>query len=116
MSFVFSQMLAVIRPTRTFPTGGFFVSVASFFFVFFRVVLGSGAPAAFAGFAIGYLAYDTIHFAVHHVDPRSATARRFRQRHFRHHYANSTRDFGVSSPLWDYILGTAGRSKTGIPT
>jgi len=85
------------------------IPLATLFFVFFRLVLGSGAPAAFAGFAIGYLAYDTIHFAVHHVDPRSATARRFRQRHFRHHYANSTRDFGVSSPLWDVILRTTGR-------
>src|ERR1022692_4242466 len=32
-------MLAVIRPTRPFPTGGFFVSVASFCFVFFRDIL-----------------------------------------------------------------------------
>ena len=85
------------------------IPLASLFFVFFRVVLGGGAPAAFAGFAIGYLAYDTIHFAVHHAGTQSATARRWRRRHFRHHYANSTRDFGVSSPLWDFILGTVGK-------
>src|ERR1700685_1593110 len=34
-------MLAVTRPTRTFATGGVFVSAASFFFVFFSDILVS---------------------------------------------------------------------------
>lgn len=30
-----------------------------------------------------------------------------KKKHFRHHYQDSRRDFGVSSPLWDWILRTA---------
>jgi sterol desaturase/sphingolipid hydroxylase (fatty acid hydroxylase superfamily) len=85
------------------------------FFFLFRAVVGSGAPAAFAGFAGGYLAYDTIHFFTHHAGTRSALMRTWKQRHFRHHYADSSRDFGVSSPLWDVVLSTRGRSKVARP-
>ena len=65
----------------------------------------------FTGFASGYLAYDTIHFAVHHTSTRAAWVRTWKRLHFRHHYADSTRDFGVSSPLWDVVLGTVGTGK-----
>jgi hypothetical protein len=88
------------------------IPLAAAFFFLFRAVLGPGAPAAFAGFAAGYLAYDTIHFATHHASTRSALARMWKQRHFRHHYADSTRDFGVSSPLWDVVLGTISRGRS----
>lgn len=84
------------------------IPLAAVFFFLFRAVLGSGALAAFAGFASGYLAYDTIHFATHHASARSAVARMWKRRHFRHHYADSSRDFGISSPLWDIVLGTRG--------
>jgi len=38
-------------------------------------------------------------------------ARMWKRRHFRHHYADSTCDFGVSSPLWDLVLGTRGKGR-----
>ena len=82
--------------------------LAAAFFVLFRAALGPGAPAAFVGFIAGYLAYDTIHFATHCASARSAWVRVLRRRHFRHHYADSSHDFGVSSPLWDLLLGTKG--------
>ena len=84
------------------------IPLAALFYFLFREVLGPGAPAAFTGFASGYLVYDTIHFATHHTTARSRLARLWKRRHFRHHYADSTRDFGVSSPLWDILLGTRG--------
>jgi 4-hydroxysphinganine ceramide fatty acyl 2-hydroxylase len=87
------------------------IPLAAAFFFLFREVLGSGAAAAFTGFAAGYLAYDTIHFATHHASTRSALARVWKRRHFRHHYADSTCDFGVSSPLWDIVLGTRGKGR-----
>jgi Fatty acid hydroxylase len=87
------------------------IPLASLFFLLFRAVLGTGAWAVFAGFASGYLAYDTIHFAVHHTSTRAAWVRTWKRLHFRHHYADSTRDFGVSSPLWDVVLGTVGKAK-----
>jgi sterol desaturase/sphingolipid hydroxylase (fatty acid hydroxylase superfamily) len=77
-----------------------------FYFLFAKAVGAAAAPATFAGFIAGYLAYDTIHFATHHIRPRSWMSRYLKRRHFRHHYADSEKDFGVSSPLWDAILGT----------
>jgi sterol desaturase/sphingolipid hydroxylase (fatty acid hydroxylase superfamily) len=84
---------------------------AAFYWVFLALVGAVAAPAVFAGFIGGYLAYDTIHFATHHVRPRSVLSRFLKRRHFRHHYADSEKDFGVSSPLWDAILGTMSRDE-----
>jgi hypothetical protein len=87
------------------------IPLSAAFFLLFREVLGAGAFAAFAGFCVGYLAYDTIHFATHHAGAQSALAHVWRKRHFRHHYADSSRDFGVSSPLWDILIGSSGKDR-----
>lgn len=74
----------------------------------FSLAFGSGAGlAVFGGFTIGYLIYDSIHYAVHHFSPNNRVMLYLKKKHFRHHYQNSRRDFGVSSPLWDWILRTA---------
>lgn len=87
------------------------VPLSALFFLGFTAIFGTAAPAVFAGFATGYLAYDTIHFAVH-ASGTWAPVRALKRRHFRHHYADSTRDFGVSSPLWDVVFRTLGTGKT----
>lgn len=88
------------------------IPLATAFLMLFRVTLGwPAALAVFSGFAAGYLAYDTIHFVTHHASGRSALARRWKRRHFRHHYVDSSRDFGVSSPLWDIVLGTMSKGR-----
>ncbi len=89
------------------------IPLAALFFLAFTGLFGAAAPAVFAGFIAGYLAYDTIHFVVHHATGSGALVRALKRRHFRHHYADSSHDFGVSSPLWDLILGTLGTAKTG---
>lgn len=86
------------------------IPLAVVFFFLFRWLLGPLAPAVFAGFVAGYLAYDTTHYLTHHSAGRTALGRYQKKRHFRHHYYDSTRNFGVSSPLWDAVLGTMGRS------
>jgi len=71
--------------------------------------LAFGAPdcwAVAAGFAGGYLAYDMLHFALHHHRPKSRIARLFHQLHMRHHFENEHRGFGVSAPWWDMVFGT----------
>ena len=65
------------------------------------------AYAALAGFMLGYLAYDMIHYAVHHVSPRSSMGRKLRSLHMVHHFQDHTRSFGVSAPWWDMVFGTA---------
>ena len=86
------------------------IPLALLFFFLFRWLLGPVSTAAFAGFVAGYLVYDTTHYLTHHSAGGTALGRYQKKRHFRHHYYDSTRNFGVSSPLWDLVLGTVGRS------
>ncbi len=88
------------------------IPLAVFFYFVFHLLFGAATPAAFAGLISGYLVYDTLHYACHHASGRAPFLRSLKRRHFRHHYADSTRDFGVSSPIWDYIVGTRGSAET----
>jgi hypothetical protein len=87
------------------------VPLAGLFFALFRLAVGSASLAAFAGFLTGYLIYDTSHYLIHRGSARTALGRSQRRRHFRHHYADSSHDYGVSSPLWDLLLGTRGAGR-----
>jgi len=67
-------------------------------------------PAAYAwllasGIAFGYVAYGVGHFMIHHRRFRNALLRRWAARHHIHHH-HPERNFGVTSPLWDVVLGT----------
>ncbi|NIM49529.1 MAG: fatty acid hydroxylase [Gemmatimonadales bacterium] len=89
------------------------IPLAILFYSAFRLLLGPGdGPALFAGFTLGYLIYDTIHYAVHHFSLRDPVLLYLKKQHYRHHYQDAERDFGVSSPLWDLVLGTMGRAKS----
>ena len=60
-----------------------------------------------AGVSIGYLAYVSLHCAVHHLPGLSwAWLRRLRRAHAVHHRSASPCNFGVSTPLWDVLFGT----------
>lgn len=83
------------------------IPLALFFFGIFRVILG--APTVFpffAGFISGYLCYDMMHYAMHHLNLKYPFWQRIKQHHMLHHYQQPDKGFGVSSPLWDYIFGT----------
>jgi sterol desaturase/sphingolipid hydroxylase (fatty acid hydroxylase superfamily) len=83
------------------------IPLAVLFWFFFRGAFGvEAAPAAFAGFLVGYLIYDTTHYAVHHRSVPTAFGKLLRKHHHRHHFANPDEDYGVSSPLWDVVFGT----------
>jgi sterol desaturase/sphingolipid hydroxylase (fatty acid hydroxylase superfamily) len=60
----------------------------------------------FAGFIMGYLAYDMMHYATHHFPMRSGYLKSAKRHHLQHHYKSPDRRFGVSSPLWDVVFGT----------
>jgi len=53
----------------------------------------------------GYLSYVLSHFAMHHWRPVNRYARRWAALHHIHHY-HDTYNYGVTTPLWDVILGT----------
>ena len=89
--------------------------LAVIFYSLFHAVLPAPiAAAAFSGMVLGYLNYDYVHFATHHVNPPRAGWLRplaeimkgQRKRHMRHHFANHERGYGVSMSLWDHVFGT----------
>ena len=71
------------------------------------LALGSAhAPASIAGFFIGYLVYDEMHYALHHHMPKSRLGKRLRELHMRHHFQDDERGFGISAPYWDVVFRT----------
>jgi len=78
-------------------------------------VLALVLPTSFAlllsgGLAAGYAAYGLSHTIIHNVRFRHSLPRRWAARHhIHHHHANA--NFGVTTPLWDILLGTRYVSK-----
>lgn len=82
------------------------VPLASLFYGIFLLVFGTATAAVFAGFILGYIAYDSLHYAVHHLRLESRPGRWIKRNHLRHHYTDEHNGFGVSSPIWDYVFRT----------
>lgn len=55
--------------------------------------------------AFGYVGYGLSHFAIHAMRFRPAWLRRWAASHHIHHY-HAESNFGVTTPLWDHLLGT----------
>jgi dihydroceramide fatty acyl 2-hydroxylase len=64
------------------------------------------APAVAAGFLIGYIVYDEIHYALHHHTPTTRAGRWLRELHMRHHFQDDEKGFGISAPYWDMVFRT----------
>jgi sterol desaturase/sphingolipid hydroxylase (fatty acid hydroxylase superfamily) len=60
------------------------------------------------GVMAGYWWYGIVHHVIHHrADGESlAYIAHLRARHMRHHYSPRRGNFGVTSPVWDYVFGT----------
>ncbi len=85
-------------------------------YLLLRLVLGPAlVDPAFAGFGLGYLAYDGTHFAVHHFRLTSRIGKWLKRHHMVHHHTGENARWGVSSPLWDWVFGTMGASREVAP-
>ena len=83
------------------------VPLAALFYFLFEAILGkSFVSPFFVGFLVGYLFYDLTHYAVHHFNIHNKFWLALKKHHMRHHFQNPEFGYGVSSPLWDYIVGT----------
>ena len=80
--------------------------LAALFALGFRAAFGGAWEAIFAGFLIGYVIYDSIHYATHHWRMDGRVGGFLREYHLRHHFRDDDLGYGVSSPLWDYVFGT----------
>lgn len=87
------------------------VTIALFVLLGFAMpaILGASAGVGFyAGVLTAYLAYIVMHDAYHHrrLDKsRWGFVRRLEHNHHWHHARNRV-NFGVTSPVWDFVFGT----------
>jgi len=70
------------------------------------LLFGTWWTPIFAGTVFGYIGYDWMHYYTHHAKPKNRFGRFMRQFHFEHHFGTAHSQFGLSSPLWDFFLGT----------
>lgn len=82
------------------------IPLAILFYLAFAGALGQYANGVFCGFIVGYMVYDSIHYATHHLPMKGRIGRFLKTYHMRHHYQDSDTAYGVSNPLWDYVIGT----------
>ena len=90
----------VMVPTVSIP-------LSILFYYFFEAVFGQVYVAPlFVGFIAGYLFYDLTHYAIHHFNMHSKFWLIIKNHHIKHHFENPDLGYGVSSPVWDKIIGT----------
>lgn len=67
-----------------------------------------GILAAYAGTATGFVLYDTCHYYFHHGEAKwmPLFLQKMKSSHLNHHYKDDSTNYGVTSPLFDYICGT----------
>jgi sterol desaturase/sphingolipid hydroxylase (fatty acid hydroxylase superfamily) len=83
------------------------VPLALLFYFLFESMFGKGLVAPFfIGFLLGYLFYDMTHYAVHHFNIHNKFWLALKKHHMRHHFQDADKGYGVSSPVWDYVVGT----------
>lgn len=70
-----------------------------------RLIIGEWAFAFESGMIFGYLGYIYVHYQVHTNKPPKFM-KKLMIHHALHHYKYPHLAFGVSSTLWDHIMGT----------
>ncbi|MEP6483305.1 MAG: sterol desaturase family protein [Rudaea sp.] len=70
------------------------------------LVLPSSTALLLSGaLALGYASYGVVHTVIHAVRFRRALPMRWAAHHHVHHH-HATSNYGVTTPLWDILLGT----------
>ena len=90
----------VLPPSASIPMA------LALYFLFLYLLPAGTIYAFYTGFLIGYLIYDMTHYALHHANFKSSFWKKLKQHHMLHHYSDSTKGYGVSSALWDKVLGS----------
>lgn len=68
--------------------------------------------ACLAGITAGWLSYEWLHRRIHVSAPHGPYGRWTRRHHLVHHLEHPNRNYGVTSPLWDWVFGTLSPSET----
>lgn len=73
-------------------------------------LLGGGTLASvlyMSGFGLMIVVYDITHYSVHFMKSTNWLLRGLTRHHMLHHCQNDRLRFGVTSPVWDWVFGTA---------
>ena len=99
-------MRLVMPPAASVPLAAIVIAVL-------WLILGPvHAPSTIAGFFIGYVVYDEMHYALHHHTPKTRLGKRLRELHMRHHFQDEERGFGISAPYWDVVFRTYPKTRS----
>lgn len=81
---------------------------AGVLFVLLGLATGSFQRGALieAATVSGYLFYEALHVRMHSPVAGGFLLRALRKHHFYHHFADDTRCYGVTTPMWDYVFRT----------
>ncbi len=82
------------------------IPLAILFYFFYSLFLSTNIFPFYAGFLVGYLAYDMSHYLIHHNNFKNSYFRKIKEKHMRHHYLDQKTQYGVTSSLWDNVFGT----------
>jgi sterol desaturase/sphingolipid hydroxylase (fatty acid hydroxylase superfamily) len=93
-------------PDRVAATPLYSLGLLALLFLPYSLAGAHARWALLAGTVLGYLAYELLHWRLHHVTPRTGLARALRRHHQRHHHGDGRSNFGISSPLWDLVFRT----------
>lgn len=81
------------------------IIISSIIFYVMYMLMHWRALAFFPGFIFGYMAYGSMHYAIHAFAPPKYLKALWRNHHL-HHYKHPDKGFGVSSVLWDVVFKT----------
>lgn len=87
------------------------VPMALLFFALFAAVGGAlGAQHVvlplFTGTLLGYVVYDMIHYATHHLPMIGPVMKFLKRHHMEHHYKTPEARYGVTTDMWDRVFHT----------
>ncbi len=93
------------------PTSKKIASAATTSAVAYPVTVAVGGRRWARAFTVGligmYFGYEVAHRRTHTHPPRNRYGRWTRRNHMHHHFHAPTRNFGVTTPVWDRLCGTS---------
>ncbi|MCA9718499.1 MAG: sterol desaturase family protein [Myxococcales bacterium] len=95
------------NPRGVFTSPRLWMPTAAAALALFALALGlASALPLWVGLIVGFALYELFHWHIHFRTPRTRWGRRLRAHHLAHHHVNPRAYYGVTTRLWDHVLGT----------
>jgi sterol desaturase/sphingolipid hydroxylase (fatty acid hydroxylase superfamily) len=75
-------------------------------YAIFWALFGFQSSSVMLGFSVGYISYSTAHTAFHYARIRPGDFWFNAKRRHALHHKNENENFGVTTPIWDFVFGT----------